>query len=410
MNKIEIAKDTYWVGKIDDREVPFHRLVLAKGTTYNAYLLKTAKPTVIDTVDMEFGREFVENLSECIDPNEIQYIVINHTEPDHSGGLAALAGRAPNATIVCTEIAVDELKEMYKLHSRNFLVVKDGDTLDIGGKTLKFKETPYLHTEETMITYCIEDKILFPCDIFSTHVAATESLFADEAGFDIMDDFVGYYNAIIHPHRRYVRTLIQALEDLDVQMIAPSHGYILRNDIQKYIDLYATLSANTVDNKRVTIVYTTIKNNTKKVAEQLKKFFEENQIQTTVFNSDKADKAEIIASIQAADAVWIGSSTKYADIIGNLEDLLMDLKGLNLEGKIAAAFGSYGWSGEAIEVIQDYLLQTNMNVQTTSHVIKSTGMTHVEFPVRVRFSPKNEQSKKIEHAAAFVTDLLQSAI
>lgn len=410
MNKVEIAKDIYWVGKIDDREVPFHRLILAKGTTYNAYLLKTDKPTVIDTVDMEFGREFVEYLSEFIDPNEIQYIVINHTEPDHSGGLAALAGRAPQATIVCTEIAVDELKEMYKLHSRNFLVVKDGDTLDIGGKTLKFKETPYLHTEETMITYCIEDKILFPCDIFSTHIAATESLFADEAGYDITDDFIGYYNAIIHPHRRYVRTLIEALQDLDVQMIAPSHGYILRNDIQKYIDLYATLSANTVDNKRVTIVYTTIKNNTKKVAEQLKRFFEENQIQTTVFNSDKADKAEIIASIQAADAVWIGSSTKYADIIGNLEDLLMDLKELNLEGKIAAAFGSYGWSGEAIEVIQDYLLQTNMNVQTTSHVIKSTGMTHVEFPVRVRFSPKNEQSKKIEHAAAFVTDLLQSAI
>jgi len=410
MNKIELAKDIYWVGKIDDREVPFHRLILAKGTTYNAYLLKTAKPTVIDTVDMEFGREFVEYLSEFIDPNDIQYIVINHTEPDHSGGLAALAGRAPHATIVCTELAVNELKEMYKLHSRNFLVVKDGDTLDIGGKTLKFKETPYLHTEETMIAYCIEDKILFPCDIFSTHVAATGSLFADEAGHDITEDFIGYYNAIIHPHRRYVRTLIQALQDLDVHMIAPSHGYILRTDIQKYIDLYATLSANTIDNKRVTIVYTTIKNNTKKVAEQLKQFFEDNQIQTTVFNADKADKAEIIASIQAADAVWIGSSTKYADMIGNLEDLLIDLKEMNLEGKIAAAFGSYGWSGEAIEVIQDYLLQTNMNVQSTSQVIKSTGMTHVEFPVRIRFAPKNEQSKKIEHAAAFVTDLLQSAI
>lgn len=410
MNQIEIAKDIYWVGKIEDREVPFHRLILAKGTTYNAYLLKTAKPTVIDTVDMEYGREFVEYLSECIDPNDIQYIVINHTEPDHSGGLAALAGRAPHATIVCTELAVNELKEMYKLHSRNFLVVKDGDTLDIGGKTLKFKETPYLHTEETMITYCIEDKILFPCDIFSTHVATTDSLFADEVDHDITEDFIGYYNAIIHPHRRYVRTLIQALHDLDVQMIAPSHGYILRTEIQKYIDLYATLSANTIDNKRVTIVYTTIKNNTKKVAEQLKQFFEENQIQTTVFNADKADKAEIIASIQAADAVWIGSSTKYADMIGNLEDLLIDLKDMNLEGKIAAAFGSYGWSGEAIEVIQDYLLQTNMNVQSTSQVIKSTGMTHVEFPVRIRFAPKNEQLKKIEHAAAFVTDLLQSAI
>lgn len=409
MNKIMLAKDTYWVGKIDDREVPFHRLILGKGTTYNAYLLKTEKPTVIDTVDMQFGREFVEYLSELINPEEIQYIIINHTEPDHSGGLAALASRAPHATIVCTSPAVNELKEMYKLHSRNFLVVKDGDTLDIGGKTLKFKETPYLHTEETMITYCMEDKILYPCDIFSTHVASN-TFFADEAYFDITDDFIGYYNAIIHPHRRYVRTLIQALEDLDVQMIAPSHGYILRKDIQKYIDLYATLSADTIDDKKATIVYTSLRNNTKKVAESIKRIFEENQIQVSIFNADKSEKSAILESIKEADAVFIGSSTKYADMIGNLEDVLKDLKEMNLEGKIAAAFGSYGWSGEAIEVIQDYLHETNMNVQSTSHVIKTTGMTHVEFPVRVRFSPNNEQLKKIEHSTTFVADLLLSAI
>ena len=409
MNSVALTEHISWVGKIDNREVPFHRLILAKGTTYNAYLLKTEKPTVIDTVDMEFGREFVEYLSELIDPKLIQYIVINHTEPDHSGGMAALAGKAPNATIVCTELAVNELKEMYKLHDRNFLVVKDGDTLDIGGKTLLFKETPYLHTAETMITYCVEDKILFPCDIFSTHVAVNE-IFADEAGFDITEDFVGYYNAIIHPHRRYVRTLIDALEGLDVKMIAPSHGFILREDIGKYIERYTTMSADTIQDKKVTIVYTTIKNSTKKVANHLKQIFEENQIEATIFNADKSDKTEILESIKGADAVFIGSSTKYADMIGNLEEVLKDMKEMNLEGKIGAAFGSYGWSGEAIEVIQDYLNQTNMNVQSTSNVIKTTGMTHVEFPVRVRFSPKGEQMKKIEHSASFVADLLRSAI
>ena len=409
MKHVPLAENIYWVGKIDNREVPFHRLILAKGTTYNAYLLKTEKPTVIDTVDMEFGREFVEYLSELIDPKDIQYIVINHTEPDHSGGMAALANRAPEATIVCTEIAVNELKEMYKLHNRNFLVVKDGDTLDIGGKTLKFKETPYLHTAETMITYCVDDKILFPCDIFSTHVAVNEA-FADEAGFDITDDFIGYYNAIIHPHRRYVRTLIHALEDMDVQIIAPSHGFILRENVQKYIDLYASMSADTIQDKKVTIVYTTIRKNTKKVAEHLKKTFEENEIQTEIFNADKSDKTEILDSIKAADAVFIGSSTKYADMIGNLEDVLKDMTNMDLEGKIGAAFGSYGWSGEAIEVIQDYLNQTNMDIQSTSNVIKTTGMTHVEFPVRVRFTPKDEQLQKVEHSAAFVADLLRSAI
>lgn len=409
MNEVKLAKDTYWVGKIDDREVPFHRLMLAKGTTYNAYLLKTEKPTVIDTVDMAFGKEFLVSLSKLIDPKEIQYIVINHTEPDHSGGLPVLASKVPDATIVCTEPAVNELKEMYRLYDRNFLVVKDGDTLDIGGKTLVFKETPYLHTEETMITYCVEDKILYPCDIFSTHVA-TDVFFADEAGFDITDDFIGYYKAIIHPHRSYVGTLIKALQDLDVQMIAPSHGFILRKDIQKYINLYETMSANTRDDKKVTIVYTTIRNNTKKVAENLKNIFEENNIQVSVFNADRSDKSVILESIKEADAVFIGSSTKYADMIGGLEDVLKDLTKMDLQGKIGAAFGSYGWSGEAIEVIQDYLHQTNMDVQTTSHVIKTTGMTHVEFPVRVRFAPKDDQLKKIEHSAMFVADLLLSAV
>ncbi|EJV73703.1 FprA family A-type flavoprotein [Bacillus cereus] len=408
--EIKLTKDIYWVGKVDNREVPFHRLILAKGTTYNAYLLKTEKPTVIDTVDIEFGREFVESLSKLIDPKEIHYIVVNHTEPDHSGGLAALASRATNATIVCTEIAVPEIQEMYKLHNRKFLIVKDGDTLDIGGKTLKFKETPYLHTEETMITYCVEDKILFPCDIFSTHIANDE-IFSDKANVDITEDFIGYYNAIIHPHRRYVRTLIEALKDLDVQMIAPSHGYILGQDIQKYINLYANMSRDTNQDKKVTIVYTTIKNNTKKVANIIKETLEADNIHVTVFNADKAKKIEVLKSIQEADAVFIGSSTRYADMIGNLEEILKEMTEMNLEGKIAASFGSYGWSGEAIEVIQDYLNETNMNVQSTSKVIKSTGMTHVEFPIRIRFSPKDEgKVKKIQHATTFVTDLLLSSI
>ncbi|HGH1673149.1 FprA family A-type flavoprotein [Bacillus thuringiensis] len=408
--EIQLTKDIYLVGKVDNREVPFHRLILAKGTTYNAYLLKTEKPTVIDTVDIEFGREFVESLSKLIDPQEIQYIVVNHTEPDHSGGLAALASRATNATIVCTEIAVPEIQEMYKLHNRKFLIVKDGDTLDIGGKTLKFKETPYLHTEETMITYCVEDKILFPCDIFSTHIANDE-IFSDKANVDITEDFIGYYNAIIHPHRRYVRTLIEALKGLDIQMIAPSHGYILRHDIQKYIKLYADMSRDTNQDKKVTIVYTTIKNNTKKVANIIKETLEADNIHVSVFNVDKSKKLEVLKSIQEADAVFIGSSTRYADMIGNLEDILKEMTEMNLEGKIAASFGSYGWSGEAIEVIQDYLNETNMNVQSTSKVIQSTGMTHVEFPIRIRFSPKDEgKVKKIQHATTFVTDLLLSSI
>lgn len=406
---IMLSENIFWVGKVDDRDVPFHRLTLTKGTTYNSYLLMTEKPTVIDTVDLSFGKEFVENLKNLIELDKIKYIVINHTEPDHSGALGSLASRAKNAVIVCTKLAVDELKEMYKLHNREFLIVKNGDTLDIGGKTLIFIEVPYLHTAETMITYCIEDKILFPCDIFSTHVANYE-YFNDMAKEDINADYIGYYKLIMHPHRRYVQNLLQKIKNLDIKIIAPSHGFILRDNVQNFIDIYDNMSKNTKVSKKALVLYSTMTGNTKKIATILKEKFEEQSITTKLIDVNKMPREEIMNAITEADAIFFGSSTKYADMIGNMEDILKNLLTLNLEDKIGAAFGSYGWSGEAVEVVQDYLKETNIKLLSTSDVIKSTGMIDIEFPLRIRFSPKANNIKSIEGAAIYTADLLLSTI
>ncbi|MBU3155617.1 FprA family A-type flavoprotein [Clostridium estertheticum] len=407
--KIMLSDNIYWVGKVDDRDVPFHRLTLTKGTTYNSYLLMTEKPTVIDTVDMSFGREFVENLKSLIELERIEYIIINHTEPDHSGSLGSLAANAKNAVIVCTSLAVDQLKEMYKLHNREFLVVGDGDTLDIGGKILKFIETPYLHTAETMITYCIEDKILFPCDIFSTHVANYE-YFNDMAKEDINSDYIGYYKLIMHPHRRYVQNMIKKIRNLDIKMIAPSHGYILRDKVQSFIDIYDNMSKNIEIDKKALILYSTMTGRTKKIATIIKGNFENQNIHSEIMDVNKIPKEEIIKAINEADVIFFGSSTKYADIIGNMEDILKSLNGLKLENKIGAAFGSYGWSGEAIEVVQDYLKRTDIKVLSTSDVIKSTGMIDIEFPIRIKFSPSLNNVKNIESAVIYTADLLLSTI
>ncbi|MBN1052364.1 FprA family A-type flavoprotein [Clostridium botulinum] len=406
---IMLNENIFWVGKVDDRDVPFHRLTLTKGTTYNSYLLMTEKPTVIDTVDISFGREFVENLKNVIELDKIKYIVINHTEPDHSGSLRSLATKATNAVIVCTKPAVNELKEMYKLHDREFLVVEDGDTLDIGGKTLKFIETPYLHTEETMVTYCEEDKILFPCDIFSTHVANYE-YFNDMAKKDIKDDFIGYYKLIMHPHRRYVQNMIEKIRNLDIRMIAPSHGFIIRDDIKSFIDIYDNMSKNTDLDKKALILYSTMTGSTKKIATILNEKFEEQNITSEVMDVNKIPMEEVMKSINEADVIFFGSSTRYGDMIGNMEDILKNLKSLNLESKLGAAFGSYGWSGEAIEVVQDYLNETNLKVLNTSHVIKSTGMIDIELPLRIGFSPKEDNLKNIERLVTYVSDLLLSTI
>lgn len=406
MDNIKLTKDIYYIGKVDDRDVPFHRLILTKGTTYNSYFLDTEKPTVIDTVDMMYGREFVENLSKLTNLEKIKYIVVNHTEPDHSGAMAGLCIKAKNATIVCSEIAVNELKELYKLHNRKFLVVKDGDTLDIGGKTLLFKITPYLHTAETMITYCVEDKILFPCDIFSTHVA-TFDLFDNLAKEDITDDFIGYYNAIIAPHRNYVKTLMEAIKDLDIKMIAPSHGYILTENIDKYINIYKDMSVVDLNGKRASIVYTTMRNSTKSIANLIKTELENANMEVSLLNANKDDVNEILKAIEISDVVLFGSSTRYGDMIGNIENVLKELKEKDLEGKIAGAFGSYGWSGESIEIIQEYLNDTNMNVLNTSNIIKNTGMTEVEFPIRVKFSLNEDSSKEVIKAVEYIKTVIK---
>lgn len=405
-NNVKLNENTYWIGKVDDRDVPFHRLVLTKGTTYNSYLIKAEKPTVIDTVDISFGREYVENLKTLINPMEIEYIVINHSEPDHSGALGSLAAQAKNATIVCTEPAEYELKEMYKLHKRNFLIVKDGDRLDIGGKTLRFLETPYLHTEETMITYCEEDKILYPCDIFSTHISNYD-YFNDLAKEDIDEDFSVYYSLIMHPHRTYVQRMINKIKDIDIEIIAPSHGYILRKDVRKYINMYDTLSRNTDLTKKALVLYSTMTSNTKKLAGKIKEYLEELDIATTIMDTNKVSKEEALEAIRNADAIFLGSSTRYGDMIGNIEEILKELKNIDLEGKVGVAFGSYGWSGESIEIIQDYLNATNIKVLSTSDLIKSTGRIDIEFPIRVRFSLNNElEEKRLERSTEYVSSIL----
>lgn len=405
MKTIKLNDHTFWVGKVDDRDVPFHRLTLTKGTTYNSYLIKTEKPTIIDTVDFAFGKEYVDNLSEIIDLMEIKYIVINHSEPDHSGGLRALASKAKNAIIVCTEPAVHELKEMYKLHDREFKVVKTGDKLDIGGKTLEFYEVPYLHTEETMVTYCIEDQTLYSCDIFSTHIA-NEDYFEDLTDDDITEDFKVYYQLIMHPHRLYVQDMIKEISKLDIEVIAPSHGYIIRKNAKRFIDLYEQMSRDTDSNKKALVLYSSLTGNTKKISQEIKRIYDEHLIDVDIIDVNNTPMDDIKKAIEEAAIIFIGTSSKYADMVGKLEDLLKELKNMDLQDKIGVAFGSFGWSGEPIEIVQDYLNESNIKTLNTSEIIKSTGMIDVKFPIRVRFSLNDTNRLEFDRAIYYTIDLV----
>nr|WP_080066466.1 FprA family A-type flavoprotein [Ruminiclostridium hungatei] len=401
MMSIQIKDKIFWVGKIDDRKVPFHRLILERGTTYNSYLLMTEKPTVIDTVDIEFGREYVENLRKLIDPAQLEYIVINHVEPDHAGALPALAAAAKKAKIVTTELGGRLLKDMFRLHHREFILVKDGDSLDIGGKTLRFFETPFLHTEETMITYSVEDRTLFPCDIFSTHIAAGE-LYNDLAEEEYVEDFKLYYKLIMSPHRPYVENMLDKLKGLSIDVIAPAHGYILREDAGSFIRLYQEMSkAGNAQDKKVTIVFSTMTGNTGKAAQKLAEGIEEKGISTSVFNLKNADVAEVAEVIRASDGVLIGSSTKYADMVGKIEELLGLLKEKGVGSKLAAAFGSYGWSGEAVTHIERYLCDAGLKVVNQNFLIETLGVDQPLFPLRVKFDREEGLNTALKAGGVF---------
>ncbi|OPJ56164.1 FprA family A-type flavoprotein [Clostridium oryzae] len=393
-NKIQIAEKNFWVGKVDDRPVPFHRLILEKGTTYNSYLLETEKPTLIDTVDISFGVEFVKKLSENFDLSTLKYVVINHVEPDHAGALPALMSKAKNAVIVTTERAKELLNGMFKLHNKEYHIIKDGETLDIGGKTLKFFEVPYLHTEETMMTYCIEDKILYPCDIFSTHLATYE-LFNDLAKVDITEDFKVYYQLIMSPHRPYVREMLAKLKTIEINTIAPSHGFILRDNAKKFVDLYDIMSKKDTSNKKALILYSSMTGNTGKIANDIYEGLTESGIETSIVNAKSSSIDTVKEMAAKSQLIIIGSSTKYGDMIGNIEDYLKEIVSMDLSSKYGFVFGSYGWSGESIEIINDYLKKSNIELLDSARVIKTTGANDIHLPLRIKFYGEDEKAAAI---------------
>jgi flavorubredoxin len=365
-------------------------------------------PTVIDTVDIAYSKEYIDNLSKEINPEDIKYIVINHVEPDHAGALPALAAKAKNAKIVTTKLGSDILKEMFKLHNRSFIEIKNGDTLDIGGKTLQFFETPYLHTEETMITYGIEDKTLFPCDLFSTHIANYE-LFNDLAKSEYIEDFKIYYKLIMSPHRPYVQDMLKKIESLEINMIAPSHGYIIRKDTKHFIQMYAEMSEinPSNNNKKVVIVFSSMTGNTGKIANMLSEGLESVGVKTSILNLKNSNIEQVKEEISESDGVLFGSSTRYGDMVGNIEDLLKTLDSQNTKNKFAAAFGSYGWSGEAIIHIEDYLQKAGFNIINQRFIVGNTGMDLDLFPLRVKFI-NDEMLEKSKEAGKFFGEQILS--
>jgi anaerobic nitric oxide reductase flavorubredoxin len=358
--KRHVKGNIYWVGKIDWELKKFHGSEYSthKGSSYNSYLIREKKTVLIDTVWMPFAKEFVDNLEAEVGLANIDCIVQNHAEVDHSGALPELMRRRPDLPIYCTANGVKSLKGHYH-QDWNSRIVKTGDSIDIGnGRSLVFVEAPMLHWPDTMFTYLAGEALLFSNDAFGHHYAS-ELLFNDLVDQDeLYDECIKYYANILTPFSPLVAKKIQEVVGLNLplEMIAPSHGIIWRRDPLQIVQKYAEWAADYQEN-RVAILYDSMWDGTRKLAEAMARGIADAApgTEVRVHNVAKTDKNDVITDVFRSKAILVGSPTINRGILSAAAAIMEEIKGLRFKNKKAAAFGCYGWSGEGNAVLNELL-------------------------------------------------------
>jgi len=362
----QLTEKVTWVGKIDWELRKFHgdEYTTNRGSSYNSYLIRDKKTVLIDTVWKPYDKEFVKNLKKEIDLKDIDYIVINHAEVDHSGALPELMKEIPDTPIYCTANGVKILKGHY--HTEwNFHPVKTGDTLDIGDSKLIFIEARMLHWPDTMFTYMTGENILFSNDGFGQHYAS-ESLYNDlNDTSELFYEAMKYYANILNPYSQFVTKKIDEIIsfNLPIDKIFTSHGILWRDNPLQIVEKYKEWAADYKENQ-ITIIYDTMWESTRHMAEAIAKgiYETDKDVKIKIFNASKSDKNDIITEVFRSKAILVGSSTVNNGILHSIAGILEMIKGMRFKGKKAAAFGSYGWGGEGVRIINDWLKDSGFEV------------------------------------------------
>jgi flavorubredoxin len=349
MTNISLAEDIYWVGVIDWNIRDFHGYITRRGSTYNAYLILDEKTALIDTVKRQFSHKLVNEISDHVNPEQIDYIIVNHVEMDHSSSLPVISGYAKNATIIASQRGKDAIIEHYGTNF-NIKTVKTGDELKLGKRTLRFIEAPMLHWPDSMFTYVIEDKILMPNDAFGEHLASMQR-FDDEVDEHIlMMEATKYYANILMPLAPLITRKIQEVVQMDIpiSMIAPSHGILWRSTPSKIIKAYLDWSEGVCKNK-VVIVFDTMWGSTAKMAHAIAEGAHSKTVEVKLMKLRAADRTEAMTEILDAKAVILGSPTLNNGMFPTLGSFLTYATGLKPKDKLWGFFGSYGWGGGAVK-------------------------------------------------------------
>lgn len=381
---IEIKKDIYWTGIKDWglRHFHGHELSTHRGSTYNSYLIKDGKTVLVDTVWDPYKEEYVDALEKDVGLGNIDMIIINHVEPDHGGSLGYLMSKIPDVPIYCTKNGADIIKKHFHKDWK-FNIVKTGDTIKTGKYELVFVEMQMIHWPDSMLTYVKGAELVLSNDAFGQHISPI-SLFNDEVDeCELYQEAIKYYANILTPYSALIKKKVEQIKalNLDIDMIAPSHGAIWRSNPMQIVDSYYEWSQDYNEGYAV-IVYDTMYDATRNMALSIADGLSRNGVQSKLFNAALTDQSDLITEIFKAKALIIGSCTVNNTVLRATAGLLDEVKGHKFKGKLAAGFGSYGWSGEAPKII--------------SKALEEAGFKVTQGPILFKYRPTDEELQQCE--------------
>jgi flavorubredoxin len=366
---VKVTDDVYWVGAIDWTVRDFHGYATSGGTTYNAYLIMADKVTLVDTVKAPFKDQLVSRISSVIEPSKIDYIISNHSEMDHSGCLLQIIEMLKPEKIFASPMGIKALEDHFHA-GLEIAEVKDGDEVDLGNKTVKFLETRMLHWPDSMVSYLAEDKLLFSQDAFGMHLASSERFDDEIRDWRLEHEGAKYFANILLPFSHLILKALDRIDGLgiEIDIIAPDHGPIWRDKPSHILELYRKWAAQERV-KKVVIVYDTMWGSTEKMALAIADGVIEAGARAEVMKLRAAHRSDIATELLDAGALVVGSPTINNNIFPTIADLLVYVKGLKPKGLVGAAFGSYGWSGESVKQLEEWL--SSMKVELAADAVKA---------------------------------------
>ncbi len=396
MEAVKIKEGIFWVGAIDWHIRNFHGYSTIRGSTYNAYLILDEKITLFDTVKQGFENELLKRIQSVIPPEKINYLVVNHIEPDHSGSFLYIVEKIKPEKIFITGNGRLGLAAYLHRNDFPFEEVKTGTEVKIGKRTIKFIETPMVHWPDSMVSYIPEEKLLISQDAFGAHYA-TSFRFDDEVDYcSLIQETAKYYANIVLPFSPQVQKLLKTVKELglEIEIICPDHGVIWRKYTKEVMNLYEKWS-NYVADPRVVIVYDTMWKSTEKMAYAIMDGILKEGIEARIFKLSVSDFTDVITEVMLAKGLLLGSSTLNNNILPTVAGFTTYMKGLRPRGKIGAAFGSYGWSGESVKILNE--------------VLKNIHAEIIHEGLKAKYAPDKEVLKQCEELGKTIAQKIKNS-